>query len=60
MSDEPRTEQDEDAEVEGHKRATRLNEDGTEAEAEVEGHMRPQRLNEDDDAEVEGHMRPQR
>ena len=40
MSDEPRTEQDEDAEVEGHKRATRLNEDD---DAEVEGHMRPQR-----------------
>ena len=32
--------QTEDAEVEGHKRLTRLNEDADD-DAEVEGHMRP-------------------
>ena len=61
MSDEPREEQVEDAEVEGHKRATRLNEDGTETETEteVEGHMRIRPRNEDDDA-AEDQMHPQR
>ena len=61
MSDEPREEQVEDAEVEGHKPAPPA-ERGRHRDrdrAEVEGHMPARPRNEDDD-DAEDQMHPQR
>jgi hypothetical protein len=48
-------EQREDEDVEAHKKAPALNDDG--ADVEVEGHKKAPAMNDDDDAEVEGHMK---
>ena len=42
-------------EVEAHKKASSLADDGDDAE--VEGHKKASSLSEDDDPEVEGHVR---
>ena len=44
-------------EVEAHKKASSLADDGDGDDAEVEGHKKASSLSEDDDPEVEGHVK---